>query len=186
MPKEDRHKMIKFCHPEANDGNMQQFIERYDKNNEQQRLMRESGVRAIGMKPLPGDSSLFTVRIPNSCYLIRMWDGGMDRFAQYCLDLYDSHRQVPVNLPKGYSLWPAAANIPGAFTVAGPLASWETDMGFAPGSFPEGEEKWSVPEGVYITVKRADRPGEDFTFAVPRRQHADLGAIAQPVRGYAP
>ena len=138
------------------------------------------------LKPQPGDQNLFTVRIPDSPYMIRMWDGGMDFYSQYCLDFYDSNRQVPVNLPKGYSLWPAAANLPGVFTVAGPLVSWETAWGLAPGSFPEGEEKWSVPEGVYITLKRADHPGQDFTFAVPRRQQANAGAIAQPVRGYGP
>ena len=125
---------------------------------------------------------MFTVPIPNTDLVIRMWDGGMQAYDQFCLDFYDHRRDVAVNLPRGFSLWSSPANMQGVFGMGGQLASWETAMGMSAADILPGQEKWSVPEGSFVVVRRDDRPNEDFTFAVPRRQPPPV-AIAQPVFG---
>ena len=130
---------------------------------------------------------MFTVPIPNTDLVIRMWDGGMEHYGQYCLDFYDTRRDTAVNLPQDFSLWPAGANMPGSFMMMmqGPLPSWETAIGSSTDRIPAGEEKWSVPAGSCITLKRSARPQDDFTFAVPVRQlyTQQFQTIAQPIRG---
>ncbi|KAH9901418.1 hypothetical protein C8Q73DRAFT_677782 [Cubamyces lactineus] len=144
-------------------------------------------VRALGRKPTVDDPNVYTVRIPDTDLAIRMWDGGMDLYGQFCLDFFDVRRKVPVNLPVGYALWPAGTNAPGVFMMpmGGPLPSWEACFGYRPEAIPAGEEKWSVVAGSYITLQRSERPEDNFTFAVPMRQvptYQDR-PIAQPVRG---
>lgn len=131
------------------------------------------------MKPQPGDKTFF-VHIPNSDYAIRMWDGGMEPYCQFCLDFYDTRRDVPVNLPKGFTLWPAPSNPLGMYTMSGPLVSWDVAIGG--NNVPAGEEKWSVPQGMHITLVREDLPGQNFTFAVPVRSFAPVH-LAQPQYG---
>ncbi|KAI0336573.1 hypothetical protein GY45DRAFT_1315975 [Cubamyces sp. BRFM 1775] len=144
-------------------------------------------VRALGRKPAVDDPNVYTVRIPGTDLAIRMWDGGMDLYGQFCLDFFDVRRKVAVNLPKGYALWPAGTNAPGVFMMPmdGPLPSWEACYGYKPEAIPAGEEKWSVVAGSYITLQRSNRPEDNFTFAVPMRQVPTYQCrpIAQPVRG---
>ncbi len=109
-----------------------------------------------------------SIPIPGSDLIIRFWDGGMAQYHQFCLDFYDVRRGTHVPPPAGWTLWPAVHNVPGTFTMGGPLSSWERGMGVDPG--PSGDEKWSVPEGAYITLVRGDRGGGgNLTFMVPVR-----------------
>ena len=66
--------------------------------------------------------------------------------------------------------------------MGGQLGSWENAFGVQDEQIPLGEEKWSVPDGPYVTLKRHD---PDFTFAVPIRQMQYQQAVAQPVLGAA-
>lgn len=133
------------------------------------------------MKPLPDDPHVYSVPIPDSPFVIRMWDGGMETYRQFCLDFFSMITLTPVNLPSGYSLclatvnmdvntpgappafYPMAANMPGMFTV--PIASWEQSMGTQ--SINPGAEKWSVPEGTYVILMHLGHP--DLAFHVPTR-----------------
>ena len=47
-------------------------------------------------------------------------------------------------------------------------------------SIPDGEEKWSIPEGTYLTLRRDGHP--DFAFRMPFRQPAIVAA--QPQMGF--
>ena len=133
------------------------------------------------VKPRPGDRDVYTVSIPGSDLIIRMWNGGMTTYRQFCLDFYDTRGRTPVNLPSGFSLWSSGATALGGFMVGGQLGSWENAFGVRGAQIPPGEEKWSVPEGSYITLKRHGHA--DFTFAVPIRQIQQQQAVAQPVLG---
>ena len=125
-----------------------------------------------------------------------MWAGGMDYWGQFCLDFFDVRRRVPVNLPAGHALHLAATIMPPgvglgyplpghlvranveAVPKGDPLRSWERNMGMD--SIPDGEEKWSIPEGTYLTLTREGHP--DFTFQMPARQ--PVIAAAQPQMGF--
>ncbi|OJT06473.1 hypothetical protein TRAPUB_2677 [Trametes pubescens] len=67
------------------------------------------------MKPRPGEGA-YEVDIPNSHLKTRMWDGGMAMYRHFCLDFFDTNRQAPVNMP-------------GVYTVTGPLGSMEKGFG---------------------------------------------------------
>ncbi len=124
-----------------------------------------------------------SIPIPNSDLVIRFWDGGMSQYRQFCLDFYDVRRGTHVPLPAGWELWPAVHNVPGTFTMSGPLMSWEQAMGVDPG--PSGDEKWSVPEGAYITLVRGDRGGgENLTFVAPVRQAQRPANVLVPRPGF--
>ncbi|KAI0748863.1 hypothetical protein C8Q74DRAFT_1311088 [Fomes fomentarius] len=139
--------------------------------------MKAPGPRILvmGWKPQPGERNFYSVRVPDSELAIRMWDGGMGTYRQFCLDFYDTRARTAVNLPQGYALWPAAANPPGVFMIGGPLRSWENAYGLEGATIPAGEEKWSVPEGAFITLVRVGAP--DFTFAVPVRNQYAAGVV---------
>ncbi|KAM5538593.1 hypothetical protein V8D89_007622 [Ganoderma adspersum] len=150
--------------------------------------------RALGQAS-PSDPNVYSVRIPNSPYVIRMWDGGMDYWGQFCLDFFDVERRVPVNLPAGHGLYGAGetslppgvggdhplpdhlvrANVRPAESY--PIGSWERNMGIA--RIPDGEEKWSLPEGTRLTLQREGHP--PLTFQVPTRQ-APV-AVIHPQKG---
>lgn len=131
------------------------------------------------MKPRVGDG-VYTVDIPHSDLAIRMWDGGMEAYRQFCLDFFDTRARRPVNMPRGFELWPSPANMPGVYTMAGPLGSLERGFGMKPGEVPQGEERFCVLEGSYVTLVRRDRPLEPFAFAVPVRRREVPAGIAQP------
>ena len=140
------------------------------------------------MKPQLGDPNVYTVCVPNSPYVLRMWEGGMTYYGHFCLDFYDTDRKAPVNLPAGHGLYPGGPSMPPIGFASGPgqylpwpkgvrdgmnsrlkvpaFGSWERNMGMH--SFPEGEEKWSFPEGSSLVLKRDGHP--DFMFQVPVRQ----------------
>ncbi len=158
------------------------------------------------MKPKSGDQHVYNIRIPNSDLAIRMWEGGMGPYGQFCLDFYDVERKVSVNLPQGHSLHPATVPAPGGFgqgfvppvrytsmnggplgpgypppgfpmalnapsfqaQAAASLRSWERNMGLR--AIPDGEEKWMLPQGAYITLKRVGHP--DVVFQIPTLQPA--------------
>ncbi|KAH9911836.1 uncharacterized protein B0H18DRAFT_1088856 [Fomitopsis serialis] len=149
----------------ATDDNMHEYIEGFN----------------AAAKPQPDDRNVYIVSIPNSDLVIRIWDGGMSGYRAFCLDFFDTRRRTPVNLPPGFSLWPSVANAPSVFTMGGRLSSWENAFGKRGRQIPLGTEKWSVPEGSYITLKRRNHP--EFTFAIPVRQTQYHEAIVQPVLG---
>lgn len=126
--------------------------------------------------------NVHTVNI-NDALLIRMWDGGMEEFDQFCLDFVDRQTLAPVNLPPGYSIYPASANMPGVFMSGGPLPSIEQSYGYTPDRIPEGAEKWAVPAGAYLTIVR--NGVEVLTFKVPVRQRHSmlLRQVVEPVCG---
>ncbi len=140
---------------------------------------------SLQVKPEAGQQGVFHVRIPDSPLAIRMWEGGMGPYGQFCFDFYDTERDVSVNLPQGYSLHPAAVPAPlglgpgypppgfpmalnAPASMAGSLRSWERNMGMR--EIPEGEEKWMVPQGAYITLRRDGH--EDVIFQIPTQQPA--------------
>lgn len=136
------------------------------------------------MKPRPEDSNVYTVPIEGTDLVIRMWEGGMDAYSQFCLDFFGIRQKIAVNLPPGYAIHSAAANMPGVFAMGGALPSWEKAFGYTADKIPPGEEKWSVPAGAYLSVFRDGR--ELVTFAVPLTQaHNNMMArIVQPTFGY--
>ncbi|PIL22963.1 hypothetical protein GSI_15660 [Ganoderma sinense ZZ0214-1] len=157
--------------------------------------MQRGGFRVIGVKPQPGDPNVYTVRVPDSPYCLRMWAGGMDYWGQFCLDFFDVERKVPVNLPLGHALFPGMSSMPPGIgaghplpahlahanmqpPTSYPLCSWERNMGMQ--SIPDGEEKWAIPEGMPVMLRRDGHP--DFMFQMPRRQAPVV--LAQPQMGY--
>ena len=40
------------------------------------------------MKPRPDDTNVYTVRIGCTDLVVRMWEGGMDAYSQFCLDFF--------------------------------------------------------------------------------------------------
>ena len=89
-----------------------------------------------------------------------------------CLDYFDDGRVQPTNQPESYALHPAAdLNRPGMFSTDGPIVSWDRAMMAGHGvnvnslHIPEGTERFSAPEGSYITLRREGSP--DFTFQIP-------------------
>ncbi|RPD68225.1 hypothetical protein L226DRAFT_517439 [Lentinus tigrinus ALCF2SS1-7] len=134
-------------------------------------LVKTAGVRV--MKPKPTDP-VYSVQIPNSPLVFRIWEGGMDFYGHFCVDFYDPRRKVSVNLPRGTPCTPQASP-PASDTcpTLSRLLSLERSMGMD--SFPEGEEKWMIPEGTYVTLRREGHPL--FTFQMPNRRPQ---TIAQP------
>ncbi|RPD76003.1 hypothetical protein L226DRAFT_534063 [Lentinus tigrinus ALCF2SS1-7] len=157
----------------------------------------QRGFHVVGAKPKQDDQNVYNLRIPNSDLAIRMWEGGMGPYGQFCVDFYDVKRKVSVNLPPGHSLHPATVSAPASFAhygfaspvrhttmypppgfpmamnapgfqMAGQLRSWERNMGMR--EIPDGEEKWMIPQGAYITLKRDGHP--DVVFQIPTLQPA--------------
>ncbi|TFY78200.1 hypothetical protein EWM64_g5816 [Hericium alpestre] len=174
MTEAELHYHMKLIHPDANDDNMHTYIARL--NRQVDKVMERSGLLVIGEKPRPDDKNYYALAVPNSNYIIRIWDGGMTTYSQFCLDFFDTSLNSPVNLPQGYTLWPAPNQRMPVYMMHGPLVSWERAMGCT--DIPNGEEKWSVPEGLFIYIQRAQE--EDFTFAVPSRTPAMPATILQP------
>ncbi|PIL22965.1 hypothetical protein GSI_15662 [Ganoderma sinense ZZ0214-1] len=177
----------------ATEDTMDQYLQAYNRRMEYK--IQHGGFRVIGVKPQPGDPNVYTVRVPDSPYVLRMWTGGMDYWGQFCLDFFDVERKVPVNLPAGYALYPAATTMPPGIGAGHPfparlaranvqplqrsypLGSWERNMGMT--SIPDGEEKWAIPEGMPVMLRRDGHP--DFTFQMPTRPPAMV--VVQPQRG---
>ncbi|KAI0760727.1 hypothetical protein C8Q74DRAFT_250929 [Fomes fomentarius] len=156
-------------------------------NSRAEEMHQRGGFHVIGVKPDINDNDIHTV-ILNDEFVIRIWDGGMEEFGQFCLDFVDRKTRTPVNLPPGYGIGSARANMPGvfmpgAFTSRGQLPSMEQCYGYTPDKIPPGAEKWAVPAGAYITITKNGT--EVVTFKVPVREyHRNLvQQVVQPVRG---
>ncbi|KAL1943762.1 hypothetical protein VTO73DRAFT_4207 [Trametes versicolor] len=175
MSQEDIHDLLTVLGA-TDDRTRQQVLDNWNRSAD---LLLGPGVHVIGRKPRAGDG-VYTVDIPHSDLAIRMWDGGMEMYRQFCLDFFDTRARRPVNMPRGFELWPSAANAPGVYTMAGPLGSLERGFGLSAREVPQGEEKFCVLEGSCVTLVRRDRPQEPFTFAVPARQREVPAGIAQP------
>lgn len=200
MPQEDIHDLLTFLGA-TDDRTRQHTLDNWNRSAERLLGPAGPGVHLIGVRPRPcsrrpkpmsthtevalqmkpraGDG-VYTVDIPHSHLAIRMWDGGMEVYRQFCLDFFDTRARRPVNMPRGFELWPSAANVPGVYTMAGPLGSLEKGFGMKPGEVPQGEERFCVLEGSCVTLVRGDRPREPFAFAVPVRQREVPAEIAQP------
>ncbi|EIW75273.1 hypothetical protein CONPUDRAFT_93537 [Coniophora puteana RWD-64-598 SS2] len=125
---------------------------------------------AWGFKPRPGRiDGLQLIDIPGSEPLvIRLYDGDMESFGQFCLDFYSLETKAAVNTPSGWVI-----NVepePGSMTMlcGGTMNSWELNSGMAPSQIPAGEERFSIVEGA---ICHLERPGMDsFWFEIPRRK----------------
>ncbi|KAI0691835.1 hypothetical protein C8T65DRAFT_745386 [Cerioporus squamosus] len=101
----------------------------------------------------------------------------MGPYGQFCLD-YDIERRAPINLPKGHCLHPTAVPAPAAPGPGHPPAGYPVPVNaphFGMGEL-EGEERRSIPQGTYVTLRRVGHL--DFLFQMPTRQPALV--VAQP------
>lgn len=71
------------------------------------------------------DRNVCTVSVPDSDFVIRIWEGGMATYGQFCLDVYDTRRRTPasVNVPRGFSLWSSVTTALGGSTMGRHLDS---------------------------------------------------------------
>lgn len=127
----------------------------------------------IQQKPEAKAQAVLYVDIPHTSYAVRIFDGGMGRFAQYCIDFFDLARGVAINTPRGYKIYPLNNPLTGAFAPGAPLISWEQAMRVA--SIPAGSEKFSVPEGSQWKIVRPNE--EDICFTVPFRNAPNVRQI---------
>ncbi|KAI0824557.1 hypothetical protein BC628DRAFT_1322517, partial [Trametes gibbosa] len=134
-------------------------------------ITQTGGARVIGVKLKSGDLNFYSVRIPNSELAVRMWEGGMGTYGHFWLNFCHIARKASVNLPAEHSLHHATV-LPAIPTL---LRSWERSMGMR--SITEGEEKWAISEGTYITLKRTGHP--DFVLRMPTKPVA----VVQPRLG---
>ncbi len=104
-------------------------------------------------------------------------------YGQFFLDFFDLERRVFLNVPAGHALYPATVAVthdadpgyppagypmplnPASFGL-GEIRSRERNQNMH--SFPKCEERWSIPEGAYITLQRTGHP--DFLFQMPTRR----------------
>ncbi|EIW75284.1 hypothetical protein CONPUDRAFT_159409 [Coniophora puteana RWD-64-598 SS2] len=126
--------------------------------------------KAWGFKPRHARMcSIQVIDLPGSEPLvIRLFDGDMESFGQFCLDFYNLETEAAVNTPSGWVI-----NVepePGSMTMlcGGAMSSWEQNHGMSRGQIPAGEERFSIVEGA---VCHLERPGMDsFWFKIPRRK----------------
>ncbi|TFY67155.1 hypothetical protein EVG20_g4045 [Dentipellis fragilis] len=114
-------------------------------------------------------------------YSIRIWDGSLSMYRQFCLDYFNTERQVAVNTPAGFAIRPVQrANSPGGFAFGGPLVPWEEALAFMvrPGTRQEegdATERFSAPENAYLEVIHDNHPC--VAFQVPCRNPVNLGPL---------
>lgn len=127
----------------------------------------------IWQKLAANDPTVLYVDIPGTPYAVRIFD--MARFAQFCIDFFDSDHGVTVNKPEGCEIYPLYSPFTlGSAAPGAPLVSWEQAMRVA--LIPAGSEKFSVPEGSYWKIVR--RGGDNVCFSVPFRDTSHQ--IVQP------
>lgn len=100
----------------------------------------------LGAKPLPNDKNIQHYPIPNSPLVIRIWDGGMEQYGQYCLDFFDPVNDIAVNGPDDYKIWHNP--YPGQLTYGEQLVSWEAAMHVT--TVPAGEERFLADEDQWL------------------------------------
>ncbi|TFY61748.1 hypothetical protein EVG20_g6939 [Dentipellis fragilis] len=103
------------------------------------------------------------LKIPDSPYSIRFWDGGSQEEGVLFLDLVDTTTHQVINSHGHFQLYIVLE--PGVSDLLGPLKSWEEDMGYRRGEITPGEEQFSVLEGITYSLERDDE--DDFVFQVP-------------------
>lgn len=113
--------------------------------------------------------------IPKSGLSIRIWDGGMHQFRQYCLDFFDKVKQTAMNMPKGYKIHPV---LPSGRSCGPKLTSWEENMGVKPADLRAGMEKFTVMEGSLLMLTRPN--GDPFRFEIPVRPIPGRVKFARP------
>ncbi|KIO11332.1 hypothetical protein M404DRAFT_995008, partial [Pisolithus tinctorius Marx 270] len=123
----------------------------------------------LGAKPLPHDKSVQYYPIRNSPLVIRIWDGGMEQYGQYCLDFFDPVNDIAVNAPDDYKIWHNPYH--GQFTYGEQLVSWEAAMHVT--KVPAGEEKYGVQEGSSLVLTRSN--ATPLSFQIPCRQRSVYG-----------
>ncbi|RDX50367.1 hypothetical protein OH76DRAFT_473552 [Lentinus brumalis] len=141
------------------------------------RRMQELGCYSIGDKPKHDDPSVMYLKVPASQYSLRLWAVYEPEINVVLLDYFDDRRLVPVNQPKGFSLWPHPNNGDGVYIEAeGPLRSAQSVLGdyfddVREAVVPEGKDWYNVVEASYVTLKRDGVPDYDFQVPVfPRSQ----------------
>jgi len=112
--------------------------------------------------------------VPNSQLAIRIWSGGLERFGQYCIDIFHAVDHIAMNTPKDFTI--SHAPNPGVFTFGDQLVSWEVAMKVK--HLNDGAEKYSAPEGSSLVLTRPDE--EPFYFRLPVRSVPQTMVYAQP------
>ena len=133
-------------------------------------------------KPKPGDPTVQYYIVPDSPFNIRIWNGAMDQYGNFCLDLYDVQNSVAVNIPSDCSL--IHVPHPGVYTYGergAKLVSWEESWGIKGQDVLPGFERFAVPEGARLMLVRPNH--DPFYFQIPTRPGAVGHTIqyAQPV-----
>lgn len=121
--------------------------------------------RAVADKPIHGDPSVKYYDIPDSKYVIRLWDGCMQQYGLYCFDLYDLSERTAVNLPHDYKICNAPPAMIGDMGTE--VMSWEAAWGISAKEIRPGQERFAVPEGSHLALVRPGKPL--FFFALPIR-----------------
>ncbi|RPD72896.1 hypothetical protein L226DRAFT_614473 [Lentinus tigrinus ALCF2SS1-7] len=102
----------------ATDETMQSHLDGYNRLADA-KMGVPGSVRVIGVKPRPDDTNVYTVPINGTDLAIRMWEGGMDFYSQFCLDFFDTRQRIAVNCPQGFSIHPAASSMPDVSNMRG-------------------------------------------------------------------
>ncbi|EPT00698.1 hypothetical protein FOMPIDRAFT_1121990, partial [Fomitopsis schrenkii] len=104
------------------DDNMHEYIQAYNTAIEQ--VIQGPNGMAVG-ETAACDRNVCTVSVPDSDFVIRIWEGGMATYGQFCLDVYDTRRRTPasVNVPRGFSLWSSVTTALGGSTMGRHLDS---------------------------------------------------------------
>ncbi|RDX50360.1 hypothetical protein OH76DRAFT_1437699 [Lentinus brumalis] len=137
------------------------------------RRLEELGCSVIGVKPKHDDPSVMYLKVPASQYSLRLWSPFEPDINMVLLDYFDDRQLVPVNQPKGFTLWPHYNNGDGS---EGPVRSAHSVLGqhfddVRGTVVPEGKDWYYVVEASYLTLKRDGVPDYDFQVPVfPRSQ----------------
>lgn len=121
-------------------------------------------------KPRPGEAGVRITQVPaahpQESLAIRFFDGGLALRGQYMFDLFDLRSKTALNMPDGFVFYPHFR--PGQVPFLGHVMSWEEAGRMAKSDIPAGEERFSLPEGVVVELRRPGMP--PFYFEVPVRE----------------
>ena len=93
------------------------------------------------MKLQTNDPDIYFITIPDTDYTIYMWDGGIGFNRQFCLDIFDMHCYISINLSAGWAFCVDSSSMPGIFIILDKLTSFEIALGFSHKAISEGERK---------------------------------------------
>lgn len=124
---------------------------------------------AVHKKPTLTDESLLYFPSPESILAIRLWSDDEDRFAEYCLDFFDTDRHVAFNTPKGWEIHTVSTY---ARPIEEQIHSHEAGMGIPRGEIEDGLEHYIlVEEGMRLVLVRLE---DDFFFQIPSREYGHV------------